>query len=118
MSGVRCYALDTGQVTSAKSFVRTVSTIEAMFNFFYVDDRDIAHVTAGRLPFGAPGTDPALPTVGTGEYDWRGFLGAEPIPRRSTRRPERSSTGTRSPPVAGAPPTTTGHTGRFSERSC
>ncbi|MDQ3381671.1 MAG: penicillin acylase family protein [Actinomycetota bacterium] len=22
----------------------------------------------------APGTDPALPTAGTGEYDWRGFL--------------------------------------------
>ena len=55
--------------------------VEAMFNLFYADDRDIAHVTAGRLPIRAPGTDPALPTIGTGEYDWRGFLGAKAHPQ-------------------------------------
>jgi acyl-homoserine lactone acylase PvdQ len=81
LSARALYDLDTGRVASAKSFVRTVSTIEAMFNFFYVDDRDIAHVTAGRLPVRAPGTDPSLPTVGTGEYDWRGFLGAGAHPQ-------------------------------------
>ncbi len=76
LSARALYELDTGRVTSAKSFVKTVSTVDAMFNFFYADDRDIAHVTTGRLPIRAQGTDPALPTVGTGEYDWRGFLGA------------------------------------------
>ena len=81
LSARALYELDTGRVTSAKSFVKTVSTIEAMFNFFYVDDRDIAHVTAGRLPVRAPDTDPSLPTVGTGEYDWRGFLGAGAHPQ-------------------------------------
>ncbi|HEU0303529.1 MAG TPA: penicillin acylase family protein, partial [Gaiellaceae bacterium] len=54
---------------------------EGMFNFFYVDNRDIAHVTAGRLPIRAPGTDPALPTVGTGEYEWGGFLDGKSHPQ-------------------------------------
>jgi acyl-homoserine lactone acylase PvdQ len=81
LSARALYELDTGRVTSAQSFVKTVSTVEAMFNFFYVDDRDIAHVTAGRLPIRAPGTDPSLPTTGTGEYDWRGFLAARAHPQ-------------------------------------
>ena len=81
LSGLPILALNTGQVTSAKSFVSTAVTVEGMFNFFYVDDRDIAHATVGRLPIRPPGTDPSLPTVGTGEFEWRGFLGAEAHPQ-------------------------------------
>ncbi len=81
LSAVGIYDLNTRQVTSARSFVNTVSRVDAMFNFFYADDRDIAYVTTGRLPVRAPGTDPSLPTVGTGEYDWRGFLAAKAHPQ-------------------------------------
>ena len=81
MSARGLYELDTGRVTSAKSFVKTASSVDAMFNFFYVDDRDVAYVTTGRLPIRAPGTDPSLPTIGTGEYDWRGFLTAKAHPQ-------------------------------------
>ncbi|HEU0305275.1 MAG TPA: penicillin acylase family protein [Gaiellaceae bacterium] len=81
LSGLPIMALNTGQVTSAKDFVATAVGIEGMFNFIYADDRDIAHVTAGRLPVRSPGTDPSLPTVGTGEYEWRGFLGAKAHPQ-------------------------------------
>ena len=81
LSTVPLYAIDTGKVTSAKSFVKTLGGLEAMFNFFYADDRDIAHYTAGRLPIRAEGTDPSLPTVGTGEYEWRGFLPAKAHPQ-------------------------------------
>jgi acyl-homoserine lactone acylase PvdQ len=81
LSARALFALDTGQVASAKKFVQTVSQVEAMFNFFYVDDRDIAYVTTGRLPIRAPGTDPSLPTVGTGAYDWQGFLPAKAHPQ-------------------------------------
>ena len=81
LSAIGIYDLDTGQVASAQRFVNTVSRVEAMFNFFYADDRDIAYVTTGRLPIRAPGTDPSLPTVGTGEYDWRGFLSARAHPQ-------------------------------------
>ena len=51
-----------------------MSGVEFALNWFYADDRDIAFFSSGRLPQRAPGTDPALPTAGTGEYDWRGYL--------------------------------------------
>jgi acyl-homoserine lactone acylase PvdQ len=68
------YELNTGRVTSAKRFLQAMSAVEFSFNWFYADDRDIAFFSSGRLPQRAPGTDPALPTLGTGDYDWRGFL--------------------------------------------
>ncbi len=81
LSAIPIYAMDTGAVRSAQSFVKTVGGVEAMFNLHYADDRDIAHYTAGRLPLRAPGTDPSLPTIGTGEYEWRGFVPAKGHPQ-------------------------------------
>jgi acyl-homoserine lactone acylase PvdQ len=68
------YDLNTGRVTSARDFLQTMNGVEFSFNWLYADDRDIALFSSGRLPVRAPGTDPALPTVGTGDFDWRGFL--------------------------------------------
>ncbi|HEU0247308.1 MAG TPA: penicillin acylase family protein [Gaiellaceae bacterium] len=68
------YELNTGRVTSAQGFLRTMNAVEFSFNWFYADDRDIALFSSGRLPVRAAGTDPALPTLGDGDYDWRGFL--------------------------------------------
>jgi acyl-homoserine lactone acylase PvdQ len=68
------YDLNTGRVTSARDFLRTMNAVEFSFNWLYADDRDIAHFSSGRLPVRAAGTDPALPTLGTGDYDWRDFL--------------------------------------------
>jgi acyl-homoserine lactone acylase PvdQ len=68
------YDLDTGRVTSARGFLTTMSRVELAFNWFYADDRDIAFFSGGRLPVRASRTDPALPTVGTGEADWRGYV--------------------------------------------
>ena len=68
------YELNTGRVASGQGFLKTMSAVEFSFNWFYADDRDIALFSSGRLPLRATGTDPALPTVGTGDYDWRGFL--------------------------------------------
>jgi acyl-homoserine lactone acylase PvdQ len=68
------YELNTGQVTSAKRFLEAMAGVELAFNWFYADDRDIAFFSSGRLPIRTPGTDPALPTLGTGEYDWRSYL--------------------------------------------
>lgn len=69
------YDLNTGRVNSARSFLKSMSVVEFSFNWFYVDHRDIAYFSSGRLPVRAEGTDPALPTNGTGAYDWRGFVG-------------------------------------------
>jgi acyl-homoserine lactone acylase PvdQ len=68
------YELNTGRVTSAKRFVQVMNAVEFGFNWFYADDRDIAMFSSGRLPVRAMGADPGLPTTGTGEYDWRGFI--------------------------------------------
>jgi acyl-homoserine lactone acylase PvdQ len=68
------YDLNTQRVTSARDFLQTMDGVEFSFNWFYADDRDIAMFSSGRLPIRAAGTDSALPTIGTGEYDWRGFV--------------------------------------------
>jgi acyl-homoserine lactone acylase PvdQ len=68
------YQLNTGVVRSATQFLQVANGVEFSFNWFYADHRDIAVFSSGRLPVRADGTDPALPTVGTGEYEWRGFL--------------------------------------------
>jgi acyl-homoserine lactone acylase PvdQ len=68
------YDLNTGKVDSARDFLSTMNGVEFSFNWFYADDRDIAMFSSGRLPIRASATDSALPTLGTGEFDWRGFL--------------------------------------------
>jgi acyl-homoserine lactone acylase PvdQ len=68
------YDLNKGEVTSASDFLRTMNGVEFSFNWFYADNRDIAMFSSGRLPIRAPDTDPALPTIGTGDYEWRGFV--------------------------------------------
>ena len=44
------------------------------FNMAYIDSKNIAYFSTGRLPKTAPETDAALPTLGTGPYDWKGWL--------------------------------------------
>ncbi len=68
------YDLNTGRVDSAKDFLSSMNFVEFSFNWLYADDRDIALFSSGRLPIRAAGTDSALPTIGTGDYDWRGFV--------------------------------------------
>jgi acyl-homoserine lactone acylase PvdQ len=75
LSAQAFYELNTGRVDSAQRFLRTMNRVEFSFNWFYADDRDIAFFSSGRLPLRAPGVDAALPTDGTGDHDWRGFLG-------------------------------------------
>ena len=68
------YDLNTGRVASARDFLTTMNGVEFSFNWFYADDRDIAFFSSGRLPIRAANTDSALPTLGDGNYDWRGFV--------------------------------------------
>ncbi len=68
------YDLSTGRLRGPQQFVRDLEGFEMSFNAFYVDDKHIAYVSCGRLPLRAPGVDSGLPTVGTGAFEWRGFL--------------------------------------------
>ncbi|MDR3084501.1 MAG: penicillin acylase family protein, partial [Streptomyces sp.] len=60
----------------ARSWMKGASEVDYTFNWFYVDNRDIAYYVSGRDPVRPPDVDPNLPTWGTGQSEWRGFLPA------------------------------------------
>ncbi|HEY0516293.1 MAG TPA: penicillin acylase family protein [Solirubrobacteraceae bacterium] len=66
--------LDSNEVHSPTQFFEAANELETTFNMAYVDSSHVAYISTGRLPVTAPGTNPSLPTLGTGEYDWQGFL--------------------------------------------
>ncbi|MDW5595666.1 penicillin acylase family protein [Conexibacter stalactiti] len=66
--------LTEGTVTGVRSFYEAAATSPFTFNVGYADDRDIAMYSTGALPLRDPRVDPRLPTKGTGEYEWKGFL--------------------------------------------
>lgn len=65
--------LDENVPTSPQTFNRTVAKVELAFNWHYADNKHIAYFSSGRLPLRAPGVDPQLPTLGNGDFEWRGF---------------------------------------------
>lgn len=67
-------ALDSNRVHNPEQFFEVANKLETTFNMAYLDSEHIAYFSAGRLPVLAPGTDPSLPTLGDGEYNWEGFL--------------------------------------------
>jgi acyl-homoserine lactone acylase PvdQ len=71
---------DSEQVDSPQTFFEAANELETTFNMGYLDSENIAYMSTGRLPIPAPGTDPSLPTLGNGEYNWRGFLSLEQHP--------------------------------------
>jgi len=72
--------LDSDRVHSPQQFFEAADELETTFNMAYIDSKNIAYLSTGRLPKLAPETDPALPTYGTGPYDWQGFLSLEEHP--------------------------------------
>lgn len=72
--------LDSDEVHNPQQFFEAANHLETTFNMSYLDSKHIAYFSTGRLPILAPGTDPSLPTLGTGEYDWQGFLPLEAHP--------------------------------------
>jgi acyl-homoserine lactone acylase PvdQ len=72
--------LDSNAVHSPQQFLEAANHLETTFNMSYLDNQHLAYFSSGRLPVLAAGTDPSLPTLGTGEYDWKGFLSLEQHP--------------------------------------
>jgi acyl-homoserine lactone acylase PvdQ len=66
--------LDSDQVHNPEQFFEVANELDTTFNMAYLDSQHIAYFSTGLLPKLAPGTNPSLPTLGTGEYDWKGFL--------------------------------------------
>lgn len=75
--------LDSNAVHSVSDFYHTANNLETTFNMSYLDSKNIAYFSTGLLPKLAPGTDPSLPTLGTGAYDWKGWISQEEHPHES-----------------------------------
>jgi acyl-homoserine lactone acylase PvdQ len=73
--------LNTNKVHDAKSFLKAMSTFPLTFNWFYADNKNIAMFSSGKVPIRAPNVNLGLPTKGTGDYEWRGFVPAKDHPQ-------------------------------------
>src|SRR3954452_24402252 len=62
------------KIKSPKTFFKSAALSPFTFNVAYADNKHIATYSAGRLPLRNPHVDPCLPTKGTGEVEWTGFL--------------------------------------------
>ncbi len=70
-----------GQVHNYRSFIKAAQLTPQTFNSFYIDNEDVVLYTAGLLPLRNKDVDPGLPTRGTGEYEWTGFLPRQDHPQ-------------------------------------
>jgi acyl-homoserine lactone acylase PvdQ len=75
--------LSQGKVKDLKTFYDAAATSPFTFNVAFADDRDIATYSAGLLPLRDKRVDPRLPTKGTGQYEWKGFLAADAHPHEA-----------------------------------
>ena len=73
--------LSNGSVKGPNSFFEAASKTPQTFNSFYIDNKNVALYTSGKLPMRDPRVDPSLPTKGTGQYEWRGFLSKKGHPQ-------------------------------------
>jgi acyl-homoserine lactone acylase PvdQ len=78
--------LSNGSVKNAKSFYEAASKTPQTFNSFYIDNKDVALYTSGKLPIRDKRVDPGLPTKGTGQYEWKGFLSKKRHPHGKNPR--------------------------------
>jgi hypothetical protein len=63
-----------GEASTPRRFWRTANQFEFTFNWAYASRKATAYFSSGLLPRRARGLDRRLPTLGTGEYEWQGFL--------------------------------------------
>jgi hypothetical protein len=63
-----------GKATTPQKFFDTANQFGFTFNWAYASRQRTAYFTSGLLPVRAPGLDRRLPTLGTGSYEWRGYL--------------------------------------------
>ncbi|HUF98617.1 MAG TPA: penicillin acylase family protein [Ilumatobacter sp.] len=63
-----------GDADTAENFFTAANKFGFTFNWGYANREGIAYFASGLLPIRAEGLDRRLPTLGTGEYEWQGFL--------------------------------------------
>jgi hypothetical protein len=63
-----------GDAATPEEFWTVANQFGFTFNWAYISRTNIAYFSSGLLPVRAAGLDRRLPTLGTGEYEWEGFL--------------------------------------------
>ena len=69
-----------GRASKPKKFWRAANQFGFTFNWAYTSRDKTAYFSSGLLPRRARGLDRRLPTLGTGRYEWRGYLGRNKHP--------------------------------------
>ena len=73
-----------GAAKTPERFYRAANEFGFTFNWAYVSRKGTAYFSSGRLPVRARRLDRRLPTLGTGAYEWRGYLSEDEHPHGET----------------------------------
>jgi acyl-homoserine lactone acylase PvdQ len=71
-----------GDASTPQKFWTSANKFGFTFNWAYNSRKRTAYFTSGRLPVRPPGLDRRLPTIGTGDYEWTGFLSRDEHPHQ------------------------------------
>jgi acyl-homoserine lactone acylase PvdQ len=63
-----------GDADTHESFFESANRFGFTFNWGYANRDGVGYFASGYLPVRAEGLDRRLPTLGSGEYEWQGFL--------------------------------------------
>ncbi len=63
-----------GDGSTPEKFWEAANKFGFTFNWGYMSRTNVAYFSSGYLPVRAAGLDRRLPTSGTGDYEWQGFL--------------------------------------------
>ena len=69
-----------GDATTPEAFFEAANKFGFTFNWGYANREGIGYFASGHLPERPAGLDRRLPTIGSGEYEWQGFLDLEEHP--------------------------------------
>ncbi len=67
-------AMTEGRAKTPQKFWKYANRFGFTFNWAYTSRQATSFFSSGKLPIRARGLDRRLPTLGTGGYEWRGFL--------------------------------------------
>ena len=73
-------AMTEGRASTPELFWESANRFGFTFNWVYQSRENIAFFSSGYLPVRAEGLDRRLPILGTGDYEWQGFLSQEEHP--------------------------------------
>jgi len=73
-----------GKADTPEAFYEIANQFGFTFNWGYANRDGIAYFASGLLPERAEGLDRRLPTLGTGDYEWQGFIPEDEHPHADT----------------------------------